>query len=207
MHTVLLILGGQIAYHNYPQTAQILADVLEKDGLGVRTAQASPAEIDLAGADAVVVFTDGDFFTDDAITRLAAYVRRGHGLVTLHTAANTNVASPLIGPLVGSRVQGGVIGKHAARIVDADHAITRGISDFDIDDEIHDLKPLAAYRTLVDGDMNGSRQPLVYVKAEGEGRTVHLAHGHAISGISNPVWQEIFRRSVRWAINGDDAKA
>lgn len=200
MHTVLLILGGQIAYHHYPQTMRILADLLEKDGLGVRTTQASPAETDLAGVDAVVVFTDGDFFTDDALTRLAAYVRRGHGLVTLHTAAGTNKASADFARLVGSQIQSGVIEKHTAHVVDADHPITRGVADFEMDDEIHELTPTAKYRTLIDAAMKGTRQPLAYVKTEGDGRTVHLAHGHAIAGVSNPAWQEIVRRSVRWAI-------
>ena len=200
-HTVLLILGGQIAYHNYPETTQILADVLEKDGLGVRTLAASPAETDLAGVDAVVVFTDGDFFTPDAIGRLAAYVRRGHGLVTLHTAANTNADSAEWITLVGGRILGGVIEKHTARVVDGGHPISDGLRDFEIDDEIHELQPTAEFRTLVDADYKGqSRQPLVYVKDEGDGRTVHLAHGHAIAGVSNPAWQEVFRRSVRWAI-------
>ena len=200
MHTVLLILGGQIAYHNYPQTTQILADVLEKDGLGVRTLAASPAEIDLAGTDAVVLFTDGDFFTDDAITRLAAYVRRGHGLVTLHTAANTNVNNPDLGPLVGSRVLGGVIEKHTAHVLDVTHPVTKGVVDFEIDDEIHDLKPLTAYTTLIDAPMKGTRQPIAYVKPEGAGRSVHLAHGHAIAGVTNPAFQTLFRNAVRWAI-------
>ena len=201
MHTVLLILGGQIAYHDYPQTTRILADVLEADGLGVRTLAASPAEIDLAGVDAVVVFTDGDFFTTDALTRLANYVRRGHGLVTLHTAAGTNKDSADWAALVGSQIQSGVIEKHTARVVDSGHPITEGVRDFEIDDEIHELTPTATYRTLIDADFKGqSRQPLVYVKDEGDGRTVHLAHGHAIAGVSNPTWQELFRRSVRWAI-------
>ena len=200
MHTVLLILGGQIAYHNYPQTTQILTDVLEKAGYGVRTAGAALAENDLAGVDAVVLFTDGDFFGDDAIHQLAAFVRRGHGLVTMHTAANTNVGSDVLGPLVGSRIQSGVIEKHTAHIVDADHPITKGLTDFEIDDEIHELKPFVAYRTLIDASMKNTRQPIVYVKSEGDGRTAHLAHGHAIAGVSNPAWQEVFRRSVKWAI-------
>lgn len=202
MQTVLLVLGGTIAYHNYPQTTQILSDVLEKEGYGVRAIAAAPAETDLAGVDAVVLFTDNEFLPDDAITRLANFVRRGHGLVTMHTAANTSVNNADIGPLVGSRVQSGVIEKHIAHIVDASHPITQGLSDFEIDDEIHELKPFATFTTLVDADMKGTRQPLVYVKPEGSGRTVHLAHGHAIAGVTNPAWQEIFRRSVKWAIGG-----
>ncbi|MGC4030644.1 MAG: ThuA domain-containing protein [Tepidisphaeraceae bacterium] len=202
MQTVLLILGGQIAYHHYPETTRILAEALEKAGFGTRAISGAPTEADLAGTAAVVLFTDGDFFTDDAITRLAAYVRSGHGLVTLHTAANTNVNNPDLGPLVGSRVQSGVIEKHTAHIVDASHPITQGLADFEIDDEIHELKPFVNYTTLVDAAMKGTRQPLVYVKPDGDGRTVHLAHGHAIAGVTNPAWQELFRRSVAWTING-----
>jgi len=197
MKTILLILGGQIPAHNYAATTQILTEVLQRDGHAVRTATNAGAP-DLDEAAAVVLFTDGDFFSDDAITRLKSFVESGGGLVTLHTAANTNINNPDIGPLVGSRVQGGVIVKHTAHIVDTDHPITHGLSDFELDDEIHDLKPLANYRTLIDAEMNGARQPLAYVKQTGQGRTVHLATGHAIAGVSNPQWQEIFRRAVNF---------
>ena len=197
MKPILLILGGQIPAHNYAATTQVLTEVLEKGGFTVRHATDAGAG-DLADASAVVLFTDGDFFPDDAIARLKAFVEKGGGLVTLHTAANTNIANPDIGPLVGSRVQGGVVEKHTAHIVDSGHPITQGVSDFELDDEIHDLKPLAEYRTLIDAEMNGARQPLAYVKQTGQGRTVHLATGHAIAGVSNPQWQEIFRRAVNF---------
>jgi type 1 glutamine amidotransferase len=203
MHNVLLILGGQIPAHDYPATTRVLADVLEHDGLGVRTLAAGPAEIDLADTAAAVVFTDGDFFTPDAVRRLDAYVRRGHGLVTLHTAANTNTADEAFGRLVGSRVLGGKIFRHTAHVVDAAHPLTQGLGNFELDDEVHALSPLAEYRVLVDADLDGVRQPLAYVKDEGEGRTVHLATGHALSGVGNPTWQELFRRAVRWAARAD----
>ncbi len=201
-HT-LLITGGQIPAHNYPETARILSAALERAGIKV-TATHDPAALsNLSPYASVVLFTDGDFFTDAQIDSLAKFVRSGGGFVTLHTAANTNVASDTFTRLVGSRIKGGTVMEHQAIVHDSDHPIIHRIQDFRLDDEIHILEPISDYRTLAYAWLNGTKQPLVYVKSEGDGKHVHFATGHAIAGVSNPVWQQMFTRAVRY-VGGED---
>lgn len=204
MHRVLLITGGQIAYHNYPQTMQILADALTRTGrITATTTHDANAAKNLSAYDVVVLFTDGDYFDDAAIDSLASFVRSGKGLVTLHTAAGTNKGSEVFGKLVGSRIESGAIFEHKALVNDPEHPIMHRVQDFLLDDEVHVLTPLAEYRTLMSAWLNGRREPLVYVKDEGAGRTVHLATGHSFNGVTNPQWQQVFTRSVRWAAGED----
>ncbi len=204
MHNALIITGGQIAYHNYPETMRVLADALQRTEkiTATTTHDANAAKL-LSVYDVVVIFTDGDYFDDVAIESLAQFVRGGKGLVSLHTAAGTNKGSETFGKLIGSRIESGAIFEHKALVADAEHPITHRVQEFLLDDEVHALTPLADYRTLMSAWLNGRKEPLVYVKDEGNGRTVHLATGHAISGVSNPQWQQIFTRSVRWAAGED----
>lgn len=204
MHNVLIIAGGQIPYHNYPQTMQVLADALHRTGkVTTTTTHDAAAAKNLSAYDVVVIFTDGDYFDDAAINSLAKFVRSGKGLVSLHTAAGTNKESETFGKLIGSRIESGKIFEHKVLVTDPDHPITHRIQDFLLDDEVHVLTPTAEYRTLMSAWLNGRKEPLVYVKDEGKGRTVHLATAHALSGVSNPQWQQVFTRSVRWAAGED----
>ena len=196
MKTILLILGGQIPAHDYPGTDRVLTALLSAAGYATRTIATSPEDADLAGVSTVVIFTDGDFFTNAAIHALKAFVQRGGGLITLHTAASTNKDSAVLAELVGARQVGGVVEPHTAYIIDPAHPITAGLSNFELDDEIHQLKPAATYHVLVDASLIGIRQPLVFVKQTGDGTTVHFATGHKIAGITHPTWQELFRRAV-----------
>ena len=206
MPEILLITGGQIAAHDYGQASAILAGVLQRSGLTVHATHAADAVHDLSKYDAVVLFTDGDFFDAAGLSSLIDFVRSGHGLVSLHTAAGTNKTSDAFGKLIGSRILDGALLEHTAIVVDPEHPIMHRIKDFRIDDEIHVLEPLSDFRTLLAAWWNGKKQPLAYVKSEGGGRVVHLVTGHSIKGMSHPTWQKIFARAVRFAAGEDWAK-
>ena len=204
MHNVLLITGGQIPAHNYAQATDILASALNATGkIKVTQTHDAGALKNLSNYDAAVIFTDGDFFDDAGIDSLAKFVRSGKGLVTLHTTAGTNKSSDVFGKLVGARITAGKIIEHKAIVVDATHPITHRVQDFRINDEIHVLEPLSEYRTLVSAYLDGKKQPLVYVKSEGAGRVVHMAHGHALTGLKNAGFEQLFTRAVRFAAGED----
>lgn len=203
MPEILLITGGQIAAHDYDQSSTILAGILQRNGLSVQATHSADAVHDLSGYAALVLFTDGDFFDERGLASIISFVRNGGGLVSLHTTAGTNKSSEAFGKLIGSRILGGAVLEHNAIVADPEHPIMHRISDFRIDDEIHDLEPLSDFRTLITAWWNGKKQPLAYVKHDGAGRVVHLATGHSIKGVSHPTWQQIFARSVRYAAGED----
>lgn len=202
-HNILLITGGQIAYHRYADSMQLLEGVLRRAGMSVTATHDAAAIKNLGAYSAVVLFTDGDYFDDAGIESLATFVRSGCGLVTLHTAAGTNKGSATMGELIGSRVAGGSIMEHRATVVDAEHPIMHRAVDFVLDDEVHILEPVTDFRVLMTAWLNGKQQPLAYTKSEGAGRVVHFATGHSLKGLSHPEWQKLFIRAVRY-VSGED---
>lgn len=203
MHNVLLITGGQIAYHRYADSMQLLESVLKRAGMSVTATHDANALKNLGAYCTVVLFTDGDYFDDAGIESLARFVRAGHGLVTLHTAAGTNKGSTTMGQLIGSRVAGGSIMEHRATVADAEHPIMHRAVDFVLDDEVHILEPVTEFQVLLTAWLHGTKEPLAYTKPEGDGRVVHFATGHSLKGLSHPEWQKLFIRAVRF-VSGDD---
>lgn len=194
---ILILAGGQIAYHNYPESARVLAATLREVDLPV-TISHDPQVVDqLSQYTALVLFTDGDYFTDQQLASIIAFVQSGKGLISIHTAAGTNKAHRGFSELIGSQIQGGVITPHEAIIEMPDHPFVQGISHFELDDEIHDLLPITPFETLMSAMMNGKKQPLAYVKSHGAGTVIHFATGHSIAGLTNPNWRTIFVRAVK----------
>ncbi|HEX8343106.1 MAG TPA: ThuA domain-containing protein [Tepidisphaeraceae bacterium] len=199
----LVLTGGQIAAHQYSLASKLIEGALAAAGMGVTATHDPAAAGNLASFDSVVLFTDGDFFTDPQIDALIRFVRGGGGLVSLHTAAKTNERRDDFAQLIGARVRGGVLCAHKATVVAADHPVMHRVQDYRLDDEIHVLEKTADSTTLVDAWLNGRREPLALAKHEGSGRTLHIATGHSLAGLGHPTTLKIITRGVRWT-GGED---
>lgn len=202
-HNVLLITGGQIAYHDYAKSAEVLAAALKAQGINVTATHDPAAATNLSKYDALVLFTDGDYFQDGQIESIIQFVHAGKGLVSLHTAAGTNKSHDGFSKLIGSRINGGAIFPHKVTVEAPDHPILHRVLDFRLDDEIHDLEMIGESHTLLSAWLNGKKQPLAYAKPAGAGKLIHFATGHSIAGLTHPQWQKIFVRAVRFVCGED----
>ena len=89
--------------------------------------------------------------------------------------------------------------------MDGDHEITRGLADYDHEDELYELTadveerqnevPLQGVRVLAEAEGH----PMVYVKAHGAGRVAYLAMGHDRRSLGHPTYRTLFVRAVAWA--------
>ncbi len=196
-HNILLITGGEIAYHQYPKAMEVLRSALAGAGMIVTATHGADAAADLSGYNAVVLFTDGDYFTEAQLESIIGFVQGGGGgLISLHTTAGTNKSHAGFSKLIGTRINGGTIMRHTAIIEAPDHPILEGIQDFELDDEIHDLIPTDDFTLLISAWLKDKKQPLAYEKPHGTGKVIHFATGHAIAGLSQPDWQKVFVRAV-----------
>ena len=95
--------------------------------------------------------------------------------------------------------------------MDGDHEITRGLADYDHEDELYELYeltadveerqnevPLQGVRVLAEAEGH----PMVYVKAHGAGRVAYLAMGHDRRSLGHPTYRTLFVRTVAWARAG-----
>jgi type 1 glutamine amidotransferase len=153
--------------------------------------------------------------TEEAKKNLLEYVKSGKGLAPLHFACSSFQEWDEYRELLG-RVWVKGTGGHGPRggftvnIKSKDHPVTKGMSDFQADDELYaklsgdtEIEVLAS----ADSDWSNQTEPIVFVKPYGNGRVVHNVLGHDTRARENPAFQELLRRGVEWAATGKiDAK-
>jgi hypothetical protein len=130
--------------------------------------------------------------------------------VLLNYTSETDPAPEQVAALLAA-VEGGM--GFTVRFVDGDHEITRGLADYDHEDELYELTadveerqkevPLQGVRVLAEAEGH----PMVYVKAHGAGRVVYLAMGHDRRSLGRPTYRTLFVRAVAWAARRRPASA
>jgi type 1 glutamine amidotransferase len=143
--------------HDYPQFVADWSKLLMNRNAIVDGALHFPSAKELASSDVVVIYKgDAGYLSDEDKANLDAYLRRGGGVVTIHDA----LCGP--DPEYFSKVVGGAK-KHGETnftleanvpytIVDKEHPIMQGMSDFKITDEAFYL-------------MTWAKQPQIHVLA------------------------------------------
>src|SRR5690606_30998064 len=91
-------------------------------------------------------------------------------------------------------------------VSDEKHPIAHRIKPFRITDELVVLKPDGDVHVFLEAWWNGKKQPMGYSRKEGKGKVVYLANGHDSESLSNPAWQRVRVRSVRYAAGEDWAE-
>ena len=93
-------------------------------------------------------------------------------------------------------------GPFTVEIVAPDHPITRGMADFEADDELY---------TCLSGDVpvevlatarskgTGKDEPVAFTLEVGEGRVFHTSLGHDVKAIEIPAVGDLLRRGCLWA--------
>jgi type 1 glutamine amidotransferase len=121
------------------------------------------------------------------------------------------------------------IGPFRVEVTDRTHALTKGLEDFDIIDELYITKTTAPIKVLMqtrfDGEATGFIEakydnavvPILYLRDHGKGAVLYNTLGHCRShfdvielmpfwahpercGWNYPVYYETLRRGIRWAI-------
>ncbi len=126
------------------------------------------------------------------------FVDSGKGLVGIHGTAWW----------IGGRAVD-LIGGHAnwhppglsftVRIQDSAHPITRGLSDFEVEDEIYMSAYDPAIHILAAAKWCDKDHPMAWVKPYGAGRVFYTALGHGPGTFEQPGMQKLLERGVRWA--------
>jgi type 1 glutamine amidotransferase len=145
--------------------------------------------------------------------------------------ADTPDKAPLLMRNLGSRfVAHPAIETFAVRVVDHDHPVTRGIEDFEIEDEPYYCEFFGENRVLLEAsytspstgyarsDFGTDRdaQPQMYLHPVGEGQVLYLTLGHCtgkydmqpmldVAPITRcawnyPIFYVLLRRGIRWGI-------
>lgn len=169
---------------------------------------------DLTNFNAVVLYDMAATITDAQKAKLLSLFSRGTGLVVLHHALCSYQNWPEFERLIGGRYQPPPKGQpqvtdkigyqhdvdFAVTVADKSHAITAGLGDFTIHDEIYwgyrvgaDVHPLLMTAHTKSGN------PLMWTRTEGQSRVVFLQLGHDHLAYENPAFRQLVSRSIAWA--------
>ena len=211
--------------HEYPQFLADWSTLLTERGAVVDGSLHSPSAAELERIDVVVMYKgDAGYMTDREKADLEAFVRRGGGLVSLHDS--------LCGPdpdyfatLVGGAKKHGetnytLEADVPCTIVDHDHPIMQGMSDFVLkqdeafylmtwatDPKIHVLATavIASTPTAVRTGHAGEVVPQIWTYEHtlpggaASARAFVWMQGHAYSHFSDAVIRQMLLRGIAWA--------
>ena len=149
---------------------------------------------------------------DGALAGLKSAVEGGQGLVLVHFACGAFIDWPtktvakdfltIAGRVWNPKLRGhDPRGPFKVNVTDAQHPITKGLADFETEDELY---------TCLDGDVamqvlakatskvDKKDYPMAFVLTPGKGRTFHCVLGHDVKALNAAV-QQLYRRGTAWA--------
>ena len=210
---VLIVTGVDYAGHHWKETAPAMRAVLEVDKqLEARIVDdheflASDVIFDY---DVILLHLknyDPTRRAEQVRQNLKRFVSEGGGLVLYHFACGAFEPWPefeqLAGRIWDQKKRGhDPRGAFTVEIVDHEHPITRGMKNFDTDDELYTclggktpIHVLATSRSKVDD----KDYPMAFVLSYGKGRVFHTVLGHDVKAVTAKGPAELLRRACLWA--------
>ncbi len=213
---ILLVTGVDYPAHLWRETAPTLKRILETDPrLEVRIVE-DPHFLDSAAltnyAAVLLHFQNWEVASPGPAARenLRRYVETGGGLMSVHFACGAwHGEWPEFENIVGRVWYGSGPGKpqHDARgpfkvhIVDQSHPVTKGLSDFETDDELYTcLTGDAPIHVLAEATSKVDKQnhPMAFVRDYGKGRVFLTTLGHDMKAFTNSSVPQLLQQGCAW---------
>jgi type 1 glutamine amidotransferase len=214
---VLIVTGDDVGAHPWHEVSQAIRQTLLAAGKFEVKVCEDPGIFESAGAlktyDVVFLhFYNATLPTlsDAAKQNLLDYVKGGKGLCVSHLSSASFKEWGEFQKLCG---RNWVMGKSGhgprsvfkAQIADAGHPITKGLADFETDDELYGkLQGDTPMHVLVTAASDWSKavEPLVFTLEYGKGRVFHETFGHDAKAINTPNVSKLIQRGTEWAATG-----
>jgi len=207
--------------HDHPAFARDWQPLLNAAGMKVsigdadaKGVQTFPSDEELARTDVLVIHRQGggDFKPDER-ARVAKFAARGGSFVVIHAGAvaGNDASADFYKDLVGGSWRQKVTkwreGPMQLKFVDQGHAITKGVADFGMKDEIYydmdlrtDIHPLATAPTPKKaGDGFEAQTQLWTYEKPGAQRAFVFIPGHTYVNFSRPDVKLLLFRGIAWA--------
>ncbi len=214
---VLLITGDDVGVHKWQEMSQATKDVLVASGkfdvkvcedAGILDSASSLKRYDIVFLTSFNASTPT--ISDAAKENLITFVKSGKGFAVSHLASASYKEWDEFKNLCGRYWVMGKSGHNArkvftVKIADKDNAITKGMSDFEEDDELYaKLQGDAPINVLVtaESDFSNKTEPLAFTFNYGQGRVFHECFGHDGKAITNPSVAKLIVNGCQWAATG-----
>jgi len=218
----VLIFSGQ-NNHNWRATTPKLKAILEANGQFAVDVTEHPEECDAATLQKHdVLLSNWNTFGKPAVTNwppamraaFLDFVRGDKGFVSVHAGSSSFYDWPEYQQLVGGAWKIGQTGhgqphEFTVKLADADHPITRGLTNFSTTDELWhrtalqtNIEILATAFSAHEWQGSGKDEPVAFITRFGEGRSFNLLLGHDTKGMDSAGFQQLLCRGVEWAATG-----
>lgn len=203
---------GDNGHHRPADFAKLLTAALAPRGIQIRYSDDMNelALENLRKYEGLVLYANTTNIAPAQESALLEYVAGGGGFIPLHCASYCFLNSPAYIDLVGAQFSkhGGEV--FTTEIVAPNHPIMQGFGGFQSWDEtyIH-TKHNERNRTVLEVRKQGGQaegrdaEPWTWVRAQGKGRVFYTAWGHDERTWSNPGFQNLVERGIRWACARD----
>jgi type 1 glutamine amidotransferase len=198
---VLFLRGGGV--HDWKNNPPILKAVMDRtnDFEVTFTENLDDLKERIKGFDIIAVYTTGLQLSAEQEKGMCDFVENGGGYVGIHSASDSFKKADRYWEMVGGRFAGHGGGKYMVHIYDTEHPITKGLKDFEIQDETysHNYHRNAQMRSLIRMNRGKERQSMGWVSHYGKGRMFYTGLGHGRAAWSNPHFQRFVIRGMYWA--------
>jgi putative membrane-bound dehydrogenase-like protein len=156
----------------------------------------------------LVIFANLTKLSPEQEKAMLDYVEQGNALIPLHCASYCFLNSQKYIDLVGAQFSKHGTGTFRVENILPTHPIMKDYKSFESWDETYvHTKHNPKDRIVLEErkDASGS-EPWTWVRTQGKGKVFYTAWGHDARTWSNPGFQNLLERGIRWATNGDLSK-
>ena len=225
--TRVLILSGQ-NNHDWRQTTPKLKAILESAGHFSVAITEHPEQCDAETFSKYdVLLSNWNTFGSPTVTNwpsatreaFLAFVRGGKGFVSVHAGTSSFYDWQEYQQLAGGSWKIGQTGhgpvhEFAVKIVNHEHPITRGLTNFLTTDELWhraglqtNIQVLATAYSAPEKQGSGADEPIAFVTQYGRGRCFNLLLGHNRNAMDAAGFQQLLSRGTEWAATGKVAES
>jgi uncharacterized protein len=158
----------------------------------------------LSEYDICILYVDcwGKKLGEEQMAGLLCFIASGRSIVTIHNGisyqSNAEFAQLIGGKFIGHPPYQ----KLTYNIVKEEHPIVKGISDFEMEEELYtfELDNLCDKEILMTATDGNITAPAAWIKKYGKGKVVYLAQGHDKKSFENLSFRKLIKNSVEWLI-------
>jgi type 1 glutamine amidotransferase len=198
----LLFSGGEI--HDWKSVGDAMEDALGAAGDFELTRvdnDLSALELpNLDPYDLIACFYTVGELTDAQKNGLLNFVASGRGWAGVHSAADSFRNCPEYRAMVGGHfVTHPAYRDYQVSIVDPEHPITEGLTEFTVRDEQYIVDYDPRVDVLASALWKGTAMPVAWTKPWGKGRVFYLALGHDGPSAQHEMFRLLLQRGAKWA--------
>lgn len=204
----VLFLGNTGKHHDSGKYAPWLSIAAFKQGINITyTTDLTDLNTEnLTKYDGLVIYANHEKISESQEAALKGFVEGGKGLIPLHSAAGCFKNSEWYLKTIGGQFLSHGNGAFTTKILNKNHPVLEGVSEFETNDETYVHQKLNPDITILMENIQGSKhEPYTWVRKQGKGRVFYTAYGHNDITWKKYNFLKLLTNGILWAV-GDEVK-